>query len=236
MLYVVNHGGRESVEVFTITLLDGSDPEVTWIGCVVLPQGTSGNDVVALPDGGLAVTNMFDPEDTSAIAKMQVGENTGNVLEWYPGKDWSVVPGSDLSGPNGIEVSLDGDMLYIGSWSAAKCLVCLSRGCSPLEKRTVATGHLTDNLTWSGSGSLLVTGHLTNPIDFTTAYRRETKLSVPFSILAVDPVSFEVHEIRRDDGRAGFGAGTVALEVGSSIWVGTSRGDRIACFDVRSER
>jgi hypothetical protein len=39
-----------------------------------------------------------------------------------------------------------------------------------------------------------------------------------------------VREIARRPNAPGFGAGTVAVEVGDKLWVGSFRGDRIAIF------
>jgi hypothetical protein len=62
-LYVVNHPGptkgRHAVELFSVDA-SGGKPKITWTDCVVMPAGTYPNDVVALPDGGFAVTNTGD--------------------------------------------------------------------------------------------------------------------------------------------------------------------------------
>ena len=39
MLYVANHGGRESIEVFNVDLAGEAPPKLTWIGCVLMPDG-----------------------------------------------------------------------------------------------------------------------------------------------------------------------------------------------------
>jgi hypothetical protein len=39
-----------------------------------------------------------------------------------------------------------------------------------------------------------------------------------------------VKEILRQPYDAGFGASTVAVQVGNEIWIGTNRGDRIGYF------
>ena len=65
-LYVVNHGGREAIEVFEIT----SEPTVTWIGAIVQDTNVWGNAVAALPDGGVVVTNYLDLTDTEAFDKV----------------------------------------------------------------------------------------------------------------------------------------------------------------------
>ena len=44
--------------------------------------------------------------------------------------------------------------------------------------------------------------------------------------------TWELEELIRHDNDDMFGTGTVALEVGDEIWVGSLRGDRIARFSV----
>jgi hypothetical protein len=41
---------------------------------------------------------------------------------------------------------------------------------------------------------------------------------------------WSVQEILREPHVAGFGAATVAVQVGKEIWIGTNRGDRIGYF------
>jgi hypothetical protein len=44
----------------------------------------------------------------------------------------------------------------------------------------------------------------------------------------IDPETLEVEEIYRQADMPAFGGGTVALEVGDELWIGSFRGDRIA--------
>ncbi|MCY4599725.1 MAG: hypothetical protein OXF27_07380, partial [Acidobacteria bacterium] len=111
-LYVVGHGDRESVEVFWLDM-GGSQPLITWVGCVEAPEGVGLNSVTALRGGGFAATHFAQPE--------------GEVWEWRRGLGWSVVPGSSMSAPNGILVSDDGQWYYIGGWGT-ESVVRLSRG------------------------------------------------------------------------------------------------------------
>jgi hypothetical protein len=47
----------------------------------------------------------------------------------------------------------------------------------------------------------------------------------------IDPRgAMSVKEILRQPYDAGFGAATVAIQVGKEIWIGTNRGDRIGYF------
>lgn len=132
-LYVVRHGSRESVEIFELDTRRGI-PTVTWIGCVVAPESVGANSVAALPGGGFAVTNFRRRGDPQAQANLLAGETTGEVWEWHPDAGWTMVPGSDTSGPNGLEVSRDGQWFYIGGWGTHS-LIRLSRGRTPVQQR-----------------------------------------------------------------------------------------------------
>ena len=60
-LYVINHAGREAVELFSLDW-SGADPRIAWTGCIPLPPGVLSNAVAPLADGGIAVTWMNAPE------------------------------------------------------------------------------------------------------------------------------------------------------------------------------
>lgn len=57
-LYVVRHGNRESIEVFQVDATK-TRPRLTWVGCVIAPEGVGLNSVAALPDDGFAATKLF---------------------------------------------------------------------------------------------------------------------------------------------------------------------------------
>ena len=64
-LLVVNHGGRESVEIFEL-LGRGARASLAWRGCVLAPPHAFLNDVAALAAGGFVVTQYMDPRRTMA--------------------------------------------------------------------------------------------------------------------------------------------------------------------------
>ena len=146
-LYVVRHGGRESIEVFQLDA-GGESPTLTWLGCVVAPETVSLNSVAALPDGGFAVTNFQRP--------------MGELWEWQPAAGWAKVPGSETpGGPNGLEISRDGQWFYIGGYGS-QSLIRLSRGQTPIQKDAVEVGFSIDNVHWAPDGSLFAAGHSFN--------------------------------------------------------------------------
>src|SRR6476659_7344359 len=156
-LYVVNHGGNESVEVFDVDL-DAPRPSLKWIGGVRLPGSTAGNDVAAV-DNGFVVSTTGDPEGRSEVSVEQAiaGADTGGVLEWSPSGGWTTLPRTQINTANGVAVSPDGEWVYIGGWNS-RCLRKVRRGGAEPDPVTVDVSIMVDNLTWSASGLLLAAG------------------------------------------------------------------------------
>src|SRR5205814_9349366 len=137
-LYLVHHGTRESIEVFEF---DGraKAPSLTWIGCAVAPEPIWLNSVVALPEGGFASSN-FQPRGAArGRANMQAGEKNGELWEWHTGTGWKIVPGSEASGANGIEISKDGKWFYMGGWGN-QTFIRFSRGQTPAKRDEIPVG------------------------------------------------------------------------------------------------
>lgn len=223
-LYVVNHSDRESFEVFELDV-NSTTPVLTWVGCVIYPEKTSGNGIVALPDGGIATTNFKDPADANAFQRMTAREITGNVLEWHPGKGWSVIPDSDMSGPNGILVSPDGKSLYVAGWPT-KDIVRFERGAASPRREVIQTGILTDNLRWNADGTILAGGQ---DGDMPGVFQCPApKCLIASAAVRVDPRTLRAERIVTYAGTAGYDGATTALQVGDEIWMGSFRGERIA--------
>jgi len=223
-LYVVGHGPRESVEVYSLSLdPSGRAPSASWVGCVVAPEGVSLNSVTPLPDDAIAVTNF--------------NLAGGELWEWSPSHGWSEVPGSEMSGPNGLVSSEDGRWLYVGGWGE-QAVVRLSRGRDPVQRNAVNVGFHVDNVRWAPDGSLLAAGQ-----DGPSAAAIGGCLNgggcegVSSRVVRTDPVSFEsigpasVEELVDYPSNDLLPFGTVAIQVGDEIWVGgIAGGDRIARF------
>jgi sugar lactone lactonase YvrE len=218
-LYVVHHGTRESIEVFELDART-RPPVLTWIGCAVAPDPVGLNEVVALPDGGFVATDFLARGiDAAARGRMLAGEANGALWEWQSATGWKMIPGSEASGANGLEISPDGRWFYVAAWGS-QSFFRLSRGQTPARRDTVPLGFRADNVRWARDGSLLVAG------------QGGTAPAQTSNVVKIDPNTLQVREIVRHPNSAEFGAGTVALQVGNEIWVGSFRGDRIARFPV----
>jgi hypothetical protein len=226
-LYVVNHGGREAIEFFRVDA-KGAEPAATWVGCAVMPAHTWPNSVAPLPDGGMVVTSMFDPDDKQAPDKMNAGANTGAVYEWHAQGGFKQVPGSELSGDNGIEVSRDGKWLYVAAWGN-KAVARLARGGGTGKPEMLPAGFLADNLRWAPDGRLLVAGQDVPAKDVFACFEsRNTRCTQAWRVAAWDTAAMTLSPLLAEAGSAEFGDATVALDAGGTLFVGTFRGDRIA--------
>ncbi len=214
-LYVVVHGARESVEVFTLDA-NPQTPTLTWIGCAVAPDPIGLTSVRWLDDGGFIATN-FNPRGAALGGGLQKGERNGELWEWHTASGWQKVPGSEASGANGIEISPDGRTLYVAAWGS-QSFFRLSRGDKDPKREEIQLGFRVDNVRWAADGSLLATGQ---------AAQNETV------VVRVDPRTLKAGEVLRRGSLPGFSAGTVAVEVGKTLWIGSFFGDRIAIFPVK---
>ncbi|MDR7328375.1 hypothetical protein [Corynebacterium guangdongense] len=225
-LYVVNHGGRESIEVFDV-LDDGGQPGLTWIGCVELPEGSFGNGVAADPNSdGFFVTHFLNPADMeNEFQRAFAGEDTGHVLHWTPESGWTQLPQSTMSTPNGIAVSEDGESLYVASWGGRK-LVELDPSSGAVLRET-PVDIMPDNLRFTDSGAVLVTGQVIDSFDTFVGYEfGGVQPEDRYDILELDPESFTT-TVFAEGSVAGFGNPTTALPVGEKVFVGAVAGTHI---------
>ncbi|MEO6338801.1 MAG: hypothetical protein ABIO39_02080 [Caulobacteraceae bacterium] len=222
-LYAINHGGRESIEVFDLDA-KGAEPMLRWIGCLAAPAGASLNSLAPTPDGGLVVTKFNALGDKDAFAKMTAGEKTGLVYKWMAEDGFKVVPGTELSGANGVEVSRDGKWLFVNAWPA-KRVYRFKLG--TMEKpASVAVDFLPDNLHWAPDGKLLVAGQASDMKALTSC--KQARCPHGWTVLKLDPVSMKITPVLNEAGTEAFSDATGALQVGGDLWVGTYRGDRMA--------
>ncbi len=257
-LYVVHHGFRESIEIFEIdTRYQGAVsvspvPGFVWIGCVIAPESMTLNSVSPLPGGGFAATAPFVPagyvppdaaaaddgaaDETAADAEpvapgeIDIAGSYGVVWEWSPAGGWSIVPGSESAGPNGIEASPDGEWLYVNLW-AGRQVLRLSRGRDPVETQIAELSFHPDNIRWQADGTLLTAGH-----DLPDLLARILECiealcdGMSSHVARVDPETMAVRDVVDAPANEQFFTATAALQVDDEIWVGSVRGDRIARY------
>lgn len=216
-LYVVNHGGRESVEIFELD--NRKLPRLTWTGCAIKPPGVFGNGVAPQPDGSFFMTNMGDPLDGSKPAVPMTGE----IVSWNEKTGWKAVPDSSMIAPNGLVTSHDGKRIYVAAW-AGREIVELTPGETGTRRRVLAVDFLPDNLRWSNRGTILAAGHRTSPQVVMDCYMStRTHCVIPSAIAEIDPEMLAT----KCTWSVGLDMTTVATTAGKEIWLGTARGDKV---------
>ena len=225
-LLVVNHGSRESIEIFQVAGNAG-DRTLQWRGCVVTPADVRLNDVAARPQGGFIATVMGEAKHFSSPEGFKFlvsGENTGYLLEWTPDGGFRKLPGSEAAFPNGIVIGAAGRRAYFAAWTGRKVYEYDLRG-----ERIVAEAALDfmpDNLSWSPDGAVLTAGILdmeavNHCLDGRTAF-----CTSAFRAARIDPMTMTAETIV--DGPSGvLGGASVAVQDGDWIYVGSWAGDRI---------
>ncbi len=208
-LLVVHHGPRESIEFFEVDAAGDAPPSLAWTGCAVAPEGANLNSVVALPGGGFAATNAG------------IG-----VWEWQADSGWEVLPQSEDTAPNGIEVSADGRILYIAGWAEEK-LTRLSRGVDPVQKEVIELGFRPDNLRMALDGSVIYAAGHTDRDGNSITDPREPTLETS-NVAAIDPETLDAERIFVHPAMPGFVSSTTAIRIGDELWLGSYRGDRLA--------
>jgi hypothetical protein len=219
MVLAVNHG-REAIEVFRLNTA-GTKPAIRWIGCVPMSEGTYINSVAFLPDSGFVATKFYDTKAPGGFNSIFAGGTTGGVLEWQPKTGIKALPGTELAGANGIEVSENGKWIYVAAWGTQE-VVRFSRGEGPLKKDVVKIGFAPDNLRWAPDGKLLVAGQNVTPNPSGGFPRFKG-----WTVVKLDPETLKFTEIAKDDGSSPLQNVSAAIDVDGMLWLGVFMGNRI---------
>lgn len=235
-LFAINHGAREAVEVFDVTLSGGERPALTWVGCVPAPESAYMNSVSKAPDGGFAVTKYYDRSRPDWWDNMQAGTVEGAVYEWQPGKGWSMLAGSAMSGANGIALTADGKSYLVAEWGGNDTAIHkLPRDGGPAQVVKVPR-HRPDNLHFTPDGDAMFVAQAFDTMSQFYACMGAGKLICggAFKVMRIDPETMKVTTALDYTGdTAVYGYGTTAILVGDEIWVGTVRGDKIGIFPAK---
>lgn len=223
-LYVVNHGQRESIEIYSVTdslTPDTPNPQLQWRGCLELHAGAFGNAVAATPDGSIWLTNMGARLDGQAKSDRWMGE----VIRWQRQTGWQSVPGSDIYAVNGLLVSDDQNTLFVNSWAAGE-IIKLSRTnkAQPFIRTTLTLDFLPDNLRWGPDKNLIAAG-LDGTVADVVACMQSTECSQgPTSQVAI----INAHDFtRKCSQKLPYKMVTSAIYTNGQLWLGSVRGNHV---------
>lgn len=229
-LYVVNHGGRQSIEMFELQKSAGGWA-LAWHGCDVALHEY--NDVAILPDGGFVGSypnGLSDAAQAPGTPRAQTGAPTGYVARWMPGKGEAEVPGTRMRYPNGVVVSSDGRYMYVNEFSAKVVHKFDLRSNSELAH--VDVDFLPDNLTWAGPDRLLVAG--VKGARGNCPPGSDRACIDGFGVAEISAATMKARPIFDSASTEPLISGvSVALKVDDSIYLGAFLGDRIVRIPYR---
>jgi SMP-30/Gluconolactonase/LRE-like region len=219
-LYVVNHGGRQSIEMFEVKPAAGSWALV-WRGCEV--GAHEYNDVAILPDGGFVgtyPTGLFSGGKGGPFS----GAVTGYVTRWTPGKGESEIMSTRMRYPNGVVVSSNGRYMFVNEFAARQVLKYDLRDDKQIG--SVKVDFMPDNLTWTKEGKLLAAGVKGARGDCPEGSGRPCIQG--FGVAEIDPANMQSRPIFDSATHEPLiGGVSVALKVRNEIYLGAFLGDRL---------
>jgi hypothetical protein len=231
-VYATNHGGRESVEVFDVSVAPGGAgaPSATWVGCVLLPPRLAANSVAAFSDGTLVATVLIVPGKTFEDAFAM--RNTGIVLQWTPGTPAFVeLKGTELVANNGIETSPDDREFYVAS-TPTRRIYAFSRArpaAGPLRFAQLKDFG-PDNVRWTADNRLITAGLIDDEPACGGRPKDEKGIRCPmgYAVATIDPRTMIATEIARGPRTPSFTGTAMAAIAGNELWLGSFLADRLA--------
>jgi hypothetical protein len=246
MLYVVSHGTLESIQVFTVDA-NGEEPSLTWTGCVPMPEEKEAyanlgnrttsarivaNAVSAYSDGTIIATIPQRPGTTN-VQRLN-GEPTGDVVKWKPGADsFRVIPGTQLAGNNGIEISPDEAEFYVVSFGTHTVVIFSRR--DPLKplRQTVAPGFMPDNLRWSGDRLIAAGSVYDEPACGGTRQRVANNPTLTschrgYVVAQLDPKTMAWTILAYAEPNPELAVVSTGVVLGDTLWIGAASADGLA--------
>ena len=221
---VVNHGGREAVELFSLETSAEGAPSLQWRGCVFPADNTLMNDVVGLGNGDVIYTRMFRPHDFMGQMRGMLGFNSGDVWRWNKATGVRLLPGTEGSLTNGIEISQDERFIFINQYMDKE-----------VHKYDLSTEEVVgkapvpnvDNSAWGPNAELWLVSQSSDLSDYLACTKDHTvTCGMAFEIVALDPESMQSRVIFRHQGPP-MGSATIATAHRDKVYLGSFLGDRL---------
>ncbi len=229
-LLTVNHGGRETIEVFDVDA-NADVPLLTWRGCIQSPSGFT-NSVAQFSDGTILVSVLTRPGTT--IADFVRGRKTGGVFEWMPGgRKFHFLRGTDLPGDNGLATDPDQKHFYVVAFGL-HAIAAFSRFQTEKPIRiSVAPGFMPDNIHWV-DGHLIAAGMMSD--EPACGGVRKVIRGVAdgmmchrgYGVAEFYPEPGKFRMIAYGEPNPAFNGVSSALLMGDTLWLGSYQADRIA--------
>ena len=228
-LYAVTHGPFESIQVFAVDAR-GPAPAISWTGCVKLPADFRTNSVTATRDGTILANVQMHGKARDFIS----GNITGGVWQWKPAdKKLQLLPGTELAGNNGIEISPDESEFYIAV-SGTQTVAVYSRANTAKPLRTIRTPFYNlDNIHWSGNRLIAAGMMFDEPACGGTRKQiQDAKGNMGchrgWVISQLDPKALTWKILAYGEPNPTFGGIATGMVIGNTLWISSFQMDRVA--------
>jgi len=229
--YTVTHSPFESVQVLALDAR-GAQPTLHWKGCAKVPSNLKGNGLTATIDGTIYLNVQM--KNGATQADYFVGKITGGLYRWKPtDKTWRLMPGTELAGNNGVDISKDEKEIYLAvSGTQSVEFYSLADTSKPL-RRALLKWFNVDNIHWSGD-QLLTAGVMEDEpaCNGTRKEMVENKLDPNchrgWVVARLDPATATYRVVAYGPAIAEFGGVSTAQIVGDNLWLTSNQMDRAA--------
>jgi hypothetical protein len=234
-LLVVNHGGREAIEVFAVDYRRADrQPGLRWQGCLALPAGHVANSVASYSDGTVIATVLTRPGTT--ITDFVLGRDTGGVYERAPGEAaFRLLPGTQLPGNNGLETARDDSGFYVVAFGRREVVGYDRRATQQPLWRAQAPDFMPDNIHWDGDRLLLAGMARDEPAcggvrQIVDGVADGMACHRGWTVAQLDPSTRHFSIIAQGPRDTVFNGASAAVIVGRELWLGSYQADRIAIY------
>jgi hypothetical protein len=230
-LYVVNHGGRESIEVFEVDTRE-DQPRLSWIGCVLMPNAIAANSVATYSDGTILASVLTHPGTT--ITDFVRGRITGAVYEWRPdARSFELLKGTELPGNNGLETSPDDGGFYVVAFGWRSVVAFSRADASKPLWRAQAPGFMPDNIHWMDGRLVLAGMQFDEPAcgglrKIVDGKADDMRCHRGYTVAQLDPATKEFSVLAYDAPDPVFNGVSAAWVVDAYLWLASYQSDRIA--------
>jgi hypothetical protein len=228
-LYVVNHGGRQSIEMYELMKAGGAW-ELAWHGCVVAQAEY--NDVAALADGSFIATHPTGiPADPGQGKGKQGGGGgifggapTGFLVRWTQSGKEVELPNTRTAYPNGVIATPDGKTAYYAVYATKE--VHRYDLVAQKDVDVAKLNFMPDNLTWTKKGNMLAAG--IKGINGECPAGSGQFCRQAFAVAFLDKDKMAQRSVYDSNGKGVLIPGvSSALQLGNDVYIGAFEGDRI---------
>ena len=232
-LLVVNHGGREAIEIFAVDFRrPDAAPLLRWQGCLAMPAGHVANSVASYSDGTVIATVLTRPG--TSITDFVMGRDTGGVYERGPrDRAFRLLPGTQLPGNNGLETARDDSGFYVIAFGPRQVVAYARRNTRQPLWRLTAPDFMPDNIHWDGDRLLLAgmardepacggTRKIIDGVADAMACHRG------WTVAQLDPVARRFTLVASGPPDLLFNGVSAAVILDGALWLGSYQAERIA--------